>query len=175
MKIVLLAGQAEHGKTESSKILTEYFKEQGKQCITFSFGSPLKDFCGKYRGWNGEKDSAGRTILQREGEFARIHNPDTWVNIILELIKAYGSLYDYVFIDDFRYPNEYFRFVDEWMYPYTIKVVRENFENRLNEGQRNHHSETSLSDFPFNSVILVQNNWLHLHDTLIDLVDEVEL
>jgi hypothetical protein len=164
MKIIEIAGRGENGKSRTASILTYHFENIGKKCATFSFAAPLKDFCKKYKGWNGVKDSAGRSILQLAGEEARKENPDTWVNITIELLKGFGKNYDYIFIDDFRYRNEFLKMKSSGFNPFTVYVHRNDFQNSLSPEQRLHHSETSLLDFKFDYMISVESKMVKLID-----------
>jgi len=175
MKIIEIGGCAEHGKSRTASILTYHFEELGKRCETFSFATPLKDFCKKYRGWNGVKDSIGREILQKTGEEARKENPDIWVNTTIELLKGFGKNYDYIFIDDFRYPNEFLKMKSSGFNPFTLYVHRNDFENSLTPQQRLHHSETSLLDFDFNYMISVESKMFKLIDAVKLMVERNNL
>lgn len=157
MKIILFAGKARHGKDASASIFKYYMESRGKACQIIGYGHGLKFACEKYFGWGGVKDSHGRTVLQKKGEEARENNPDTWVNIAIELIKAFWMKYDYVLIPDFRYPNEHYRLIEEQFNVFSVWIHRKNFKSELTEEQKQHHSETSLLDFPFNFVISVDS------------------
>lgn len=152
-KIILISGKAQHGKNETARIMTNIFENQGYKCLTMAYGDYLKFCCSQYFGWNGVKDDAGRTILQVKGtEEGRDRNPDIWVNVVIEFLKTFAEDYDFIFLPDFRYPNEYSRIEQHGFSTVTIRVKRgceDDFDNGLNEEQKNHRSETSLDYFDF--------------------------
>lgn len=175
MKIIEFAGKARHGKSSSASIFQYYMENKNKKCIRIGYGDDLKFICEKYFGWNGIKDSAGRSILQKKGEEARANNPDTWVNIVIELIKAYWMDYDYVLIDDFRYPNEFLRLKEEGFNTFTVWIYRNDFDNGLSEEQKNHHSETSLLDYDFDYMISVESKMYKLKDAVEKMIESRSL
>jgi len=139
------------------------------------YGDDLKFTCEKYFGWNGIKDVYGRTVLQKKGEEARKNNPDTWVNIVIEIIKAFWMQYDYVLIYDFRYPNEINRLLEEGFDTFTVWVNRNDFDNGLLPEQKNHHSETSLLDYKFDHIISVESKMHKLKDAVENMIVQYNL
>jgi hypothetical protein len=166
-KIVLFGGFAQHGKDTSASIFKEYMSQRGKKCLIVRNGDYLKFVAKEYYGWDGEKDVKGRTLLQTLGtEKARDNNPDVWVNVLIELVKAIGSDFDYVLIPDFRYPNEHIRFVKEGYDTHVVWVYRTDFDNGLTAEQKNHRSETSLLNYSFDTIIKVESKVEKLVDKI---------
>ena len=64
-KIFILSGKARSGKTESAKIIENYYKE--KKCITISFAYYLKDYIKRITGWDGSENTKPRELLQKLG------------------------------------------------------------------------------------------------------------
>lgn len=144
--IVLLSGKAEAGKTLASNIIKENLEKEGKRVLILSFAGYLKFIAKEYFGWNGKKDREGRTLLQYLGtNVVRKKNPDFWVKTVYDLIYTFEDEFDYFILDDTRFPNEidYFHKRDPLSYV-SVRINRLNFENSLNEEQRNHLSETGL-------------------------------
>ena len=123
----------------------------------------------KYFGWDGEKNEAGRTLLQWLGtDVARQRNPDIWVRVACEFLSAFGPDFDYVLIPDTRFPNE-IEYLREHGYDVTaINVRMLDFDNGCTEEQKNHPYETALDDFPFDVTIVcpsgIKNAQMALND-----------
>ena len=148
-KFLCLSGKAQHGKDTSAELILAKITETGKKAVIIHYADLLKHLCTKYFGWNGEKDEAGRTLLQRVGtDVVRKKEPDYWVNFVLGLVNLFQDEWDYVIIPDCRFPNEILT-LKKSGYPTThVRVIRPNFDNGLTEEQQNHISETALDNFP---------------------------
>jgi len=148
--IVTFSGKAQHGKTTSANFLGAMLKEKGKRVLFASYADYLKYLARQYFCWNGEKDERGRTLLQELGtEKTRHKFPNFWVDNVIGLAKILEDEYDYVIIDDCRFPNEISRWEEEGYRILSFWVNRPNFDNRLTEEQKNHPSETSLVGYGF--------------------------
>lgn len=166
-KIILIAGFAQHGKDASASILKNMLEEDGKKVFLIRYGDYLKTVARDRYGWNGLKDCYGRNLLQVIGtELARDNNPDIWVNVVIETVKALATDCDYVIIPDFRYLNEHYRWVDNGYSTLSIWVHRNDFDNGMTPEQKNHRSETSLLDFQFNYIISVESKMEKLVDAV---------
>lgn len=145
-KIITISGKARHGKDTFASFLEENLNMNGYNTYVYHYADPVKMCATNYFNWDGKKDNYGRTLLQNIGtDRARARDENTWVNIGKNIIENVFHDAEYVIIPDARFPNE----IDCWEDLITIKVVRENFENDLNETQRLHASETSLDDYVF--------------------------
>jgi len=173
-KIVLLAGFALHGKTTSASFMSGYLRQFNFKCFNIAYGDYLKFVAKKYYGWDGNKDQKGRELLQKLGtEIARDTHPDIWVNVVIENVKAFGKNFDYVIVDDFRYPNEHDRWIDEGYHDvFTIWTHRQQFDNGLTKEQKLHRSETSLLDFTFDRIISVPTDLNALSDHVIRIAKD---
>lgn len=161
-KIILISGKAENGKTTLANILKEKLESYGNKVIITRYALYLKEIAKKYCDWDGNKDKAGRELLQKLGTDVirqKLNKPLFHVGRICEDIEITQDYYDYVIIDDVRYENEVY-------YPitmfgkdkvYTIRVNRYDklngeivpFINSLTDEQKRHISETSLDSFDF--------------------------
>lgn len=144
--IITLSGKAQHGKTTSCDILEVML--QPARVMRISYGDYVKEIATKHFGWDGKKDEAGRDLLQWLGtDNVRAKNPTFWVNTVVRLVDVIGDEFDYVLIDDARFPDE----IDSWKgyAVYAIRVNRPGFENNLTTEQRAHISETALDNASF--------------------------
>ena len=154
--IIALSGKAQHGKTTSCDILEVML--QPARVMRISYGDYVKEIATKHFGWDGNKDEVGRNLLQWLGtENVRAKNSTFWVDTVIRLVDVIGDEFDYVLIDDSRFPDE----LDLWgkggYKVIAIRVERPGFENNLTEEQRNHASETSLDDAYFTYKINATN------------------
>lgn len=77
--------------------------------VRFAFADQLKALA-KEIGWNGEKDEAGRRLLQQLGNGARVHlGSEIWIRAMENVISNSGRKHNLV-VTDVRYPNE-----EEWV------------------------------------------------------------
>ena len=165
---ILCSGRARHGKDTSAEIIKENLKKRGYSVLITHYADLLKFICKNFFGWNGEKDEAGRTLLQQIGtNCIREKNPDYWVDFIINLIKMVPDKYDFIIIPDTRFPNEITRVIDAGFPVTHVHIIRTNFENELTEEQKNHPSETALDD--------VEPDFVIENTTMSDLRSKIQM
>ena len=151
--VIPIIGKARNGKDTFAQYLKEKLEEKGKKVLVIRYADYLKFVLEKYYGWNGKKDEEGRTLLQHIGtDVCRKNNPNTWVNVVVELVKGLGDSIEYVLIPDARFENEIGCWYKEEFEVVSVRVVRLNedgseFDNGLTKEQKEHPSETSLDDY----------------------------
>ena len=171
MKVILISGKAEAGKTTTANIIKTFLEELGKKVACIPYGQYVKDTAKLVWNWNGEKDKKGRELLQWWGtDIVRAQDPNFWVDSVIRLAKVIDKYVDYLIIDDCRFLNE----IEAWRaikyvaldeatdaltnrhrFPdiITIRVERPGHENVLTPEQRRHPSETELDDYIFDITI----------------------
>lgn len=155
--ILLISGKAEHGKTT----FAQRFIEKCPDSIIINFADLVKIIAQKYYGWNGQKDSEGRSLLQKIGTQLRLaRDTSIWAQITARLIKFLSYDVSYVLVPDTRFKAQYESVVRACGKENvrTIRVRRVNsdgsqFQNHLTQEQRNHASETDLDFFEFDDII----------------------
>lgn len=153
MKIILISGKAEAGKTTAANIIKYYLCGIGKRAAIVPYGQYVKDTAKMIFGWDGQKDENGRQLLQWWGtDVVRKKNENFWVNTVMRLAAVLDGEIDYLIIDDCRFPNEVDLWKDEYGY-LTLRIERPGHENALNDEQRKHPSETALDDYEFDVTI----------------------
>ena len=153
MKIILISGKAEAGKTTAANIIKYYLCGIGKRAAIVPYGQYVKDTAKMIFGWDGQKDENGRQLLQWWGtDVVRKKNENFWVNTVMRLAAVLDGEIDYLIIDDCRFPNEIDLWKDEYGY-LTLRIERPGHENALNDEQRKHPSETALDDYVFDITI----------------------
>ena len=147
MKGFVISGSAQHGKDTTASFMKEELERAGYTVLITHYADLLKYICKQYFDWNGEKDEDGRTLLQYVGtDIIRRNDPDFWVNFIISMLKFFGDRWDYVLIPDTRFPNEIIGLRSAGFQVVHIQVVRSGFEDSLTDEQREHVSETALSN-----------------------------
>ncbi|MDR1001595.1 MAG: hypothetical protein LBL96_12510 [Clostridiales bacterium] len=159
IKIILLGGKAQNGKTSAAAFLAANLSEKGMRVFRIAFADYVKYVCAQYFDWDGAKDSRGRHILQYVGtEIVRSRDEDFWSDSVVRLVKIFAPEYDYVLIDDWRFPNEYTRWAHWGMRDViTVRVQRKGFVSPLTISQQNHASETALDGFVTDHVFIASN------------------
>lgn len=157
--IITVSAKAQHGKDSFANAFIEKANNLHYRTLIIHYGDILKYVCKQYFGWNGEKDEAGRHMLQQIGtNLCRKNNQNVWTNCVIELVKALRTEYDFVVIPDTRFENEIECWEDTEFFVYTVRLNRYNedgteYDNGLTEEQKRHPSETSLDDWKFNYVV----------------------
>lgn len=167
IKVILISGKAEHGKTAVANILESILNNKGYRVVRFAFADYLKFIAEKYFRWNGKKNFSGRELLQRLGtNVVRKNHPNFWADIGLNFALAFSTEFDYMIVDDCRFENEINVFSRFSTPSLSIRVNRFSsngmpYENSLTEEQRNHESERNLDNYYFDIYVL---NCGTLHD-----------
>ena len=153
MRIILIGNKARMGKDTFANMLKE---ELNERAVIVHFADALKFICKSYYGWNGEKNTFGRTLLQYVGQSTRDNDEHFWTDFIARLIKANLSKnYEYIIIPDWRYKEEYERLLKYFHYEdiITVNITRFNSDfspyipNELTFEQRQHKSEIDLDTY----------------------------
>ena len=105
--IVMVSGRAGEGKSTFSEICIDILAKKGIMATIVPFAQGVKD-TACFMGWDGEKDDKGRKLLQQIGNTGREYDKDIWARKAVDEIRedAGVNLFDIVFIDDWRFPNE---------------------------------------------------------------------
>lgn len=154
MKVITIAGKAQHGKDTTAELLKNKLEVcKGKKVLLTHYADLLKYVCVKFFDWDGKKDKAGRSLLQYVGtDVIRSVEPDYWVNFIKSILTMFPDEWDYVIIPDARFPNEIDNLKDDFDVV-SVRVVRPNFDNGLTEEQKRHESEVALDNYEFDRTI----------------------
>jgi hypothetical protein len=153
LKICCISAKARHGKDTAAAIMAEYLKSKGKRVLITHYADLLKFVCKNFFGWNGDKDEAGRTLLQHIGtDVIGAKQPEYWAKFIVDILKFFKDEWDFVLIPDCRYPVEVSTMEDNFD-TVVLRVERPGFENNLTEEQKKHASEIMMDDYPFDAIL----------------------
>lgn len=147
MKVICISGHARNGKDTMAAIMQKMLWGFGKRVLIIHNADLLKFMCRQYFGWDGNKDEAGRTLLQYVGtDVVRAQEPDFWVDFIAHMLRLFPDEWDYVLIPDCRFPNEIDVLRSNGFDVVHIDIVRNEFDNGLTDEQKNHPSETAMDN-----------------------------
>jgi len=146
IKLFILSGKARSGKTETAKIIENYYKE--KKCITISFAYYLKDYVKRITNWNGRENTKPRKLLQQLGIELIKNKIDNklLINRILEDIEVFSYFYDIIIISDARLIDEIEDIKNRYHNSITIRINRET-HNNLTLDESNHITEIGLDNY----------------------------
>lgn len=157
MKVCCISAKAQHGKDTAAEILKSYLEGFGHGVLIIHYADLLKFICKQFFGWNGVKNEAGRSLLQRIGtDVIGKKNPAYWAEFIVSFLKMFENEWDYVLIPDCRYPIEVSTVKDSFE-TCVLRVERPNFDNGLTPEQKAHSSETKMDNFLFDAIIYNDN------------------
>ena len=160
MIIVPVSGKARAGKDFFSALLAMELENLGYYAQVIHYATAVKRDCRIKFCWNGEKDEAGRSLLQWYGtDVIRHEKPNHWVE---EAGRHFAPNTDFVILPDTRFRNE----IDYWRDKYPVVSIRlqraDNPESDLTDEQRKHRSETELDDYPFDHTLSIPHGIEHL-------------
>lgn len=154
-QLIAISGKAQHGKDTTGAYIAQKLTEDGHRVIVAHYADLVKYVCKTFFGWDGQKDEAGRHLLQYVGtDVVRRQDPNYWVDFIIRIVSFFGENWDYIIIPDTRFPNEIERLRESGLPVTHIRVVRPDFVSPLTEEQQKHPSETSLDNYPADAYII---------------------
>ena len=146
---ICISGKAQNGKDTSAEIFKNELVIRGHSVLVIHQADLLKYICKAFFNWNGEKDEAGRTLLQQVGtNVIRKVEPDFWVDFIAKVTGFFKDTWDYIIIPDTRFPNELEKLKADDANVFHVRVIRKDFKSPLTEEQQRHPSETALDNTP---------------------------
>ena len=159
MKVICISGKAQAGKDFAASYLNEELTDRGYSVLITHYADLVKYVCKNMFDWNGEKDIAGRHLLQYVGtDVVRKQQPDYWVDFVISILKLFIDEWDYVLIPDCRFPNEIEKLKNEGFDVIHIRVERPDFDNELTEDARTHISETALDNATYDYRLVNSGN-----------------
>jgi len=126
---------------KNKKTDKEILEVEGYTVLIAHYGDLVKYVCSTFFGWDGKKDSYGRTLLQYVGtDVVRKQDSEFWVRFIGDILSFFKKEWDYVLIPDCRFPNEIEYLKSLGHEVLHMRVNRKDFDNGLSEEQKNHPS-----------------------------------
>lgn len=170
----MFSGKAGTGKSYSADLAKELCEKAGLKTMKAHFAYGVKE-TARFMGWTGQKDRRGRKLLQDIGKAGRAYDPDLWVRQTFNYIEeSVGYPYDAIFIDDWRFKNEYDYIVNnELLYKVVpIRMDAKDRESLKGTPEYDDISETDLDDFdfPFNNYLCNEEGYMFYRSCLEDIV-----
>jgi len=148
--VVLISGKAGVGKTTSARILQRYCVSSEINSGIFSLATGVKDAAFQCFNWSGSKDLKGRKLLQDIGKVGREYNSLIWVKSLEQNVLDINleSLPSFIFIDDWRFPNEAEYFLQGDLYSVRrFRIIAPNREILKGTDTYNDESEMALDGY----------------------------
>jgi hypothetical protein len=173
MKVCCISAKARHGKDTAAAMMAEYLEKRGHKVLITHFADLLKYICKQFFGWNGDKDVAGRTLLQYVGtDVVGAQKPGYWANFLADFLKMFEKEWDFVIVPDCRYPIEY-ELIRDTFEAVLLRVERPGFDNGLSAAQKAHASETALDEYNFDTIIYNSGSLEELRDKLTEYANTI--
>lgn len=173
-KLFILSGKARSGKDTVANLIKDYYT--GKKSIIISFGHYIKDYAKRVSDWDGSEDTKPRELLQQLGIELIKNNIDNtlFIRRIIEDIEVFSYFYDIIIIDDVRLIDEIEILKEKYKDAISIRIIRNNYDNKLTYKQNNHITEIDLDNYNnFDYVIENDNNLDELKKQLEDVLRSV--
>lgn len=170
-KLFIISGKAGSGKNKISTIISNYYTN--KKSITISFGHYIKDYAKRVSDWDGNENNKPRELLQQLGIqlIKNKINKNLFINRILEDIEIFSYFYDIIIINDARLVDEMEILKQKYPNSISIRVIRNNYDNKFSKEQKNHITETDLDNY--NDFDYIIENDDKLENKIINILNEV--
>lgn len=183
MKIIMISGKSGHGKDTIATMMKKELEEKNKKVLLLHFADPVKWFAKEIYNWDGNKDVAGRNLLQYIGTtLMRSYNKYYWGNMISEFIAANDkeNKFDYAIIPDWRFNSELASIRTFNSHIVTVRIERLDAKGFpyinpiMTKEQSQHISETELDRYPFKYTIYNDGNLDKLHKAAIKILTDID-
>ncbi len=99
--IIGITGRAQSGKSTIAEYLMKMYMFE-----SLAFADEIKRLAAGVFGWDGEKDEAGRRLLQELGVCARNYDPFFWIKLLNRKVDMHKKSNRNMVISDLRFLNE---------------------------------------------------------------------
>lgn len=172
---ICISGKAQNGKDTSAEIFKNELIIRGHSVLVIHQADLLKYICKAFFNWNGEKDEAGRTLLQQVGtNVIRKVEPDFWVDFIAKVTGFFKDTWGYIIVPDTRFPNELEKLKANDANIFHVRVIREGFKSPLTEEQQQHPSETALDGIESDFTLINDKGIDDLYGGVVSILDAIE-
>jgi dephospho-CoA kinase len=173
MKIVVIGGKANSGKSTFGKYLKEHFKGYGYKPCIMHLTEPLYSYARNYFDWNGLERDKPREFLQKVGiEIIqeKMGKRDFLLNRTFEDIEVLSNFFDCFIITDARLVHEFEAFKERFDDVITIKVEREHYSSDLSEEEKKHRTEVELDSYKDFDYTVINHGLKDFNDSARDIV-----
>lgn len=178
MKIFVIGGEARSGKSTFGSLLREELKDYGYKPCVMQITSPLYSYARNYFDYDPNKDPKPREFLQKMGiEIIKekLGKKDFLLNRLYEDIEILSNFFDVFIITDARLINEFLSIKAKYEDVVSIKLIRNNFDNKLTTEEKEHVTEKEISmynDFDY----IVENKGIDsLKEKALEIIHNTEM
>jgi hypothetical protein len=167
MKIILISGKANSGKTKLGEFILKYAKIKNINAIQTEYSKYLKLYAKEIIGYDGSRENKPRKFLQDLGTYIRedLNMPHFFTKRMLEDFKIYEKFVDIVVISDVRLKEEIEDLKNsQYNDIITIRVNNKNLFYNLTEEEKTHITETALENYPYFDYIIENKSLNELED-----------
>lgn len=173
MKLILIAGKARSGKTETAKMLKELLRERNFKVAITEYSKYIKLFAKEFTEWDGVSEPKPRKFLQDFGFYIRHEskNKNYFIDRMKEDIKIYEPLVDVLIISYVRLVSE----IEEMMYmhPTTIQVKNDSNFYDLTKEESLHETEHALDNYKNFQYSIINKSTEEIQEILRKIIEEV--
>ena len=177
MRVIVIGGKAESGKTTFGNYLKEILKDYGYKPCLMHITDPLYHYAEKYFDWNSNVDPKPREFLQKMGIEViqqKMGKRDFLLNRLYEDIDVLSNFFDTFIITDARLVHEFQSIKEKYDDVISIKLLRNNRRYSLNEEEANHITELDLDDYLDFDYIVLNRNLRGLYKDALSIVRNEE-
>lgn len=162
MRLVVLTGKARSGKDTVAEFIRKIIGSKLDVQVV-GFADAVKEAAFR-TGWDGTKNTNGRSLLQFIGMRQRQENQDFWVYKLSDRIRARDTLDKLWVVVDCRFLNEasWARFAGGKL----VRILRPNFDNGLTDVQKQHPSETEMDSCVVDWTVFNEGSLEELEDKI---------
>ncbi len=174
--IIMLAGKARAGKDTTANFIKEYADSNDLKIVNLQFSYYIKMYAKLLTNWDGSEDTKPRTLLQQLGTDIIRDRIDNYffIDRIINDIKVLSYFADIITISDTRLPEELDKIYNTYNKVVKINIVRDNYNNNLNEMETQHRTETSLDNYSDYNYVIENNGTLdELKNKINDILKEI--
>ena len=149
MRIYLITGKAETGKSTLGGYLKNALKDKGFNTCIMQVTAPLYHYAEDYFFWDKKSNEKPREFLQNLGiEIIRnkLNKKDFLMNRLIEDIEILNEFFDAFIITDIRFQDEIDKIKNKFDDVVLIKVERDNYINTLSNKEKTHITETEVDN-----------------------------
>ncbi len=173
-KVFLLCGKARCGKDTAANVIKKYY--ENKAIIT-SISKYIKLYAMEISAWTGSEIDKPRTLLQELGTDIvrdKLGKKDIYINRLLDDIDVYHYFSDIVVVKDIRFPREIELIKNKYPNTTVIHIKRINFENELDEKQKNHPTEIALDNYHNFDYEIINDDFKTLEIDIINILKGIK-
>ena len=177
MKVFIIGGCAKSGKSTLGKLLSEELKDYGYKPCVMQITSPLYSYAMNYFNYDPNKDPKPREFLQKMGiEIIKekLGKNNFLLNRLYEDIEVLSNFFDTFIITDVRLIHEVLSIKNKYDEVVSIKLVRNNFDNKLTTDEKNHITEKEIENYNDFDYIIENTGIEDLKIKAIEIVRELE-